>query len=367
MEDFLALGFALTAFLNDWKPGMPIHLAEDFGSDIGEETTQRFLKVVAGNRPEFAAAMSTSSDSDWDFLTFQSHPVLVRTAGIAILDKAYLIERFTSGLYWIVHDYLRDNEGHAARKAWTQTWADMIESIAEDALKAHVPTSLDGSKNFYTETDLGHAYPGHKRSDVLIDFGIGFGAFEIVSGQLTVGTRVQGDVEALKRDIEKIALCKIEQLDDTASCLIDDESRLTGVSPTPARPVQPVVIAGGGFPVCIPTMKYVREWCADTEKLQQDLAGPVAIIDLSEVEMLEGLAQEGIEPMAILKSWQESDLADISLRNYLYEQFPFSPKRYRPARMKPLVEQTFAELVARLRLRNTNSDDPKSSISDNPS
>jgi hypothetical protein len=68
--------------------------------------------------------------------------------------------------------------------------------------------------------------------------------------------------------------------------------------------------------------------------------------------MLEGLAEVGLDPLAVIDGWQSSDLGNISLRNYLYEHYPYDPILYRPGRMRPRV-QAFDGLVARLRLRSS--------------
>ncbi len=80
---------------------------------------------------------------------------------------------------------------------------------------------------------------------------------------------------------------------------------------------------------------------------------PLAIIDLGDLESLEGLAQQGHSILEILSGWKHSDIAELSLRNYLLENFPWNPKHYRPSRMQPRVKAAQAEIAALLRIRPT--------------
>ena len=352
LEDFFALGFALLAAMGQWSPeSSSVALADDFGAGIDDSIKEAFLLAVSNDRAGFAAAFAGSGMGDWDFLEFQSHPVLHLDDGLIVVDAVSLMRRFTTGLYWLVHDYLKATEGDAGREAWNKAWGQMVEEMAEDSLRAHLPAALGTGTTFFTEEDLMRAYPTTKRSDVVIDAGEAFGSFEVVSGQLTVPTRVAGDRDTFNRDMQKLAFDKIEQLDDTARNLIENETTLTGISRAGLREVQPVIVAGGGFPVSLPVMNHIREWCAAHGRLIDPHIRPLGIIEPSELEMLEGFAEHGINPLDVIRDWQQSDLANISLRNFLYEHWPYDAALYRPNRMKPRVEQLHQEMVARLKLR----------------
>ena len=128
--------------------------------------------------------------------------------GLAVIDIAFLLEKITLGLYWLVHDHLRETEGDQARQAWTQAWGSMVEAMVEDDLLALAPVVLGTESAYYTEEDLRFAYPGHKTSDVVIDSGDVLVAVEIGSGRPSVETVRAGDPAALRRDLERLAYKK---------------------------------------------------------------------------------------------------------------------------------------------------------------
>ncbi len=192
--DCMALAFALFSGqhrLPNNTPFVPV----DFSSDMDRSTIDRFVNWISatpdGNPP---APLLQKQRSDWDFLAFR-HPVVRFDEGLVVIDPDMLMERVTNGLYWPVHDHLKE-QSEARRQAWTQAWGDMIEALVEDELKPHRATDLTGGKTFFTEDDLAAAYPGHKTADVVLDLGEQLAAIEIVSGQWSLKSRVDGDVDS---------------------------------------------------------------------------------------------------------------------------------------------------------------------------
>jgi hypothetical protein len=337
-----------------WEPGKPIRANEGFGSQMDSGLIDAFLELVSRTPGEMAQAVATPRRSLWDFLAFQEHPVLHIDDGLLVVDAAMLLERVTTGLYWVMHDRIRDAEGDGARDRWTHAWAAMVEALAEDELRPQSPTLLNGASTFFTEDDIGQAYPGSKTADAAIDFGSAFVAVEIVSGQLKTETRIDGDPHAFAADMERIAYKKIRQLDATAKNLLKRPEALIGQTSSVTAAVYPVVIAAGGLPLSPVTTALIHEYCGENNLLDLPLIEPVAVMDLGELEMLEGMLARGMNMVTVLKGWQESNLAHMSIRNYLLDAYPGYYESFRPARMHDRVDALFEEIRKRLKL----ADDP---------
>lgn len=352
IEDILSMAFGIWAHSSNWNFGDPLLLNLGLHPDMDPAKWERFLALVAGTPEEFALAFGEER-SQWGFLPFQSHPVVRLPDGLLLIDETYLIERVTSGLYWILLDHFRAIDDKA-RQAWTQAWADMVEAHAEDELRALAPMVLGGGTTFYTEHDLAKAFPGSGgRADATIDFGESLGAFEIVSGQMTTASRIDGDPAAFRKDLEKLIFKKVRQLDGTAKHLLEDASRLTGAQ-VPPRPVRPVVILGGGLPVNPITVNETLDYCGAENLFAHAMACQVVLIDLGELEMLEGLGEKlGMNPADILTRWQASGIANLSLRNWLLATFGGEPTQYRAARVGERVNELFQSMLHRLGLRNS--------------
>ncbi len=353
IEDFLALGFALMSQTMAWEPGKPLYLDEGFGA-VDASRRDAFLTLVATTREDLRSLLAVPPRSKWDFLALQETPVLRAPQGLLVLDSPYLFGRVTTGLYWIVHDHMRDERGPSAVEHWRHAWADMVEAMAVGELRPHAPKLFRPAGGagvvpvtFYRESDIQDVYPGSKTADVVIDFGTALGAFEIVSGQITIGTRIDGSPKAFMKDMEKLVFKKMRQLDKTASNLIGDEGRLTGWHGEP-RDVFPVVVIGSGF-VLNPIVANCIEDQRGAEGLfEHERIRPLSVIDLAELEMLEGLAVHGRNILEILEQWHQSGIASMPLHNWLFRHVGTDPKLYRPPRMEPHMDATFVDLLHRL-------------------
>jgi hypothetical protein len=358
LEDILALTFALYAHRLEWKPGAPFRFADDFGCDMEAEKKEAYLKMVCRTPEEMTARLRTKPPrSGWDVMAFLETPVLRFPAvdggvgSLMLIDPELLVERVTTGLYWTVHDHLKATEGDLARQHWTQAWGDMVEAMVEDEVRPHAPQIFGEGRSFFTEEDLEVAYPGSSRSDIVIDTGHVRLAIEVVSGRPSVGTIRHGSPESLRDDLERLVYKKIRQLDGTAECLIESPEALLGYTP-PSRQVQPVIVAAGGFFMSPVVASAVGEYCQDNGFLDDVRIGPLAILTLDEVEMLEGLVEhKGISVTQVITNWKGSTLANSTLRNYLLDEFGPEIVQYRPSRMTPNFDAFADEAVQRLELR----------------
>jgi hypothetical protein len=357
VEDFVAMGFALYAHRLAWRPGRPLALADDFGCDIDEGSKRAFLAHTSRSLDEMSQTLKTTPPrSPWDFLAFKTTPVLHhRLEGeergrLVVIDIEFLLDRVTSGLFYFVHDHLKEVEGELARQQWTQAWGAMVEAMVEENFRPHTLPLLGGGKTYFTEEDLKVAYPGHKTSDLVLDLGDALVAVEIVSRRPHGDTLLLGDPNALRIDLERIVFKKVRQLDDTVTCLLQDPSAL-GL-PAGRRPIQPVVVAAGGFAMSPVTANAINDYCVSEGKLRGADVRQLAIVTIEETEMLEGcLESHSISLAEVLLNWKRSTLAAVSLKNFLLQQFGDMALGFRPARMKPRFDRFATDVTNRLRPR----------------
>ncbi|HEX2049075.1 MAG TPA: hypothetical protein VHJ34_00410 [Actinomycetota bacterium] len=357
LEDILALGFALVATAMAWRPDRPPYLAESFGA-VDDAVRERFFRLVADTEEGFNRRFRERL-APFDYLPFQQTPVLRGGNGLLVLDIDFLWDRITTGLYWLVHDHEKSAHGERARDQWTHAYAEMIEKSVVDQLITLAPPLLGTEERaFYSEDDIGRAFNG-KRCDAAIDVGHAIVLYEIVSGQLSTATRIEGSVAAFHSDTERLVLKKCRQLDAVARDILKDERPLTSARRVDLR-VIPVVVVGGGYPVHSFTVEYIRDQLRRERCLIHASIEDVCVIDLRELEMLEGLAEQGHDVGVLLREWKHSSLATVFLRNFLIQRFgPHGVPR--PRRMATRVRSRLERVADRLGVANRQP--PSTSVS----
>lgn len=319
LDDFMAMGFLCYANASAWQPGDGLLVPADLNSDLPSDMIDSFVGLVSATPDEIAVELASDARSPWNFVVFQDRPLLRLPEGLLVIDETLMLDLVTKGLYWDVHDHEK-SIGEKERHQWTQTYGEMIELSAEDQLKSISPIILGGGTAFYSEEDVERAYGGKKRCDAVIDFGTRFCLLEIVSGQLSTGSRSRGDFTSFESDTEKLVLKKARQLDAVTKSLIADEALLTKSSPPTRQRMIPIIVVGWGYPSSPVTARFIEEKLAAESLLADSRVAPLCIVDISEIEMLEGLSSQGESLPDILADWKTSSLADMSLRNYLLER-----------------------------------------------
>jgi hypothetical protein len=320
-EDLLAIAFNYYAKAVAYQPGRGVLIDAYDLADIEREAVDRFLDRFSITADDLAAELATYP-KPWQLLPVQDRPLLRVGDEVIVLDTKYLLERVTRGLYWLVHDYERDTHGDTARTRWTQVYADMVELRAEDQLRGFAPPLLGRGETFFTEEALRAAFGKKGGADKNVDIGIDFGdevvLAEVVSGQVSVPTRTQGDADAFVKDAERLAMKKIRQLQVSATNLLADPQPPASPLPSPARAVRPIVIQGGGFPVNIVTRRYIEEQKHSDKLLTDARIEPLAIIDMEELDACDMLhAAHGLSLPEILRGWSASKYRNVSLRTYI--------------------------------------------------
>ncbi|MGI8650149.1 MAG: hypothetical protein ACR2KW_07200 [Rubrobacter sp.] len=353
-EDFfaLALWLWLNAINRDPRTGDRFLLQADFpGVGLPPKTIRRFVELVSAEPHEIAEKLEEGTDTSFDFLPFQSRPVLRLENKLLVLDEDFLLEKFTSGIFWAVHDHEKfEREDEAGRSRWNEAHGEVIEMMAQERLERISPVLFerDGSrrKTYFSEEDLKTTYSKSKIADAAVDYETEFLAVEVVGGQPVVGTRVQGNPKSFEADTRKLIVHEAEQLDGICSSLIEDQKRLTGYEPLPGREIVPAIVVGGGYPSDAISRTYVDELLANKGLLQQKEVAPLCILNLAELELLEGLREAGEKPARLLIDWRRSSLHAVSFWNYVLRVKP--ERRFRPSRIRIRTQNASREFARRL-------------------
>lgn len=350
----LSAGFGLWANISAWKPGTAFPVSKPIAPGLTQQL-DAILQTISRTPAQFRRALRESPRSPWDLLVFQETPVMDLGHGLVVLDEDFLLDKVTTGLYWEVHDHEK-GRSEDDRRLWTQVYGQMVEFQMEESIDALVPPDLGGTPTSYSEEDLGEAYPG-KRTDRVVDRGDTFLLAEVVSGRLTVASRIEGDVGAFRDDTEKLVMKKVRQLNETGRALAaDGGTALTGIERGAMPRMLPVVVVAGGFggyPINPVTVEYVRKLIKEEGVLSHPCFDSLCVLDTGELELLEGLAEDGRNPVELLREWQDSSLWRMPFKNWVFQAIGSRGPSLRPQRMEDHMDSVFEEIKACLDLHSS--------------
>jgi hypothetical protein len=357
LAELLALGFACWAITAHDRVNGPVRINPFTLVKLPRETVERFLALFATTPEELASDLAACA-LPWQMLPLQTRPLLRISDEVVVLDEPFLLEAVTTGLYWRVSDHVRKDDPEAW-KPWSIAYAEMVEALAEELIKALAPVLLDGSSAFFTEEDIKTAFATRKETppniDAGVDFGMGVTLLEIVNKHMSLQAR-SGDLAAFKTDVDQAVITKAGQLDGTAALLRRDPQPPASPLNKPAGTVYPIVVCGNHFPVNPITRNYVEEILRGKSKLQAPGTRPLAVIDLDELESCVSLAKAGVLLPDLLAGW----LADASYRKgcltlYLWATYG-GIQLERPARVATSLSEAMNAILPLLDIRQDGDD-----------
>ncbi len=342
LDDILALGFACYADASRARQGVSPEVdLSVFG--IPADTVDRFLGVFSRTADDLEGEFRRHG-GQWEFLPFESTPLL-RTGPttVAVLDVGLLQTRLTLGLYWLVHDYEKQHS-ELRREQWSQTYSELVEIHAERQL-VRLARSADAGVVIFTEDDMA-ALPG-SNPDIGFQSGHTVVLCDVVQHQITTPARHRGDAAKFREDVRVTVLEKARQLDSGAQELMATPMPLGSPAVRPVHRIVPVVVCGAPFPVNPITLQHIREQLTEQALLTDVRCGPLLVVNLSEIEMLECLVEAGHATVrGVLAAWSSTGPA-ASLRDYIYETFP-GEGLTRPASVSAVLDQQFQLIQSKL-------------------
>lgn len=342
ISEVLAITFALYALTVEREAAYDDPLI-DLHSRVAVDPTkvERYLELFASPSIDVLATETSTALRDWQMLALQDRPLLRVGSAVLVLDVPYLLQRVTTGLYWLVHDSEK-SKSDKHRQQWTQAYAEMVERLALDYIRPLSPPILGGGRAFHSEAEIKSAY-NRKQCDGATDYGPEWILWEIVSAQPSVPTREEGSAEHFRRDVDRMVVQKARQLSFVASALLrekPEQRRLTVATPTR---IIPVAVQGGQFPVNPVSSSYLSEVLASEGLFSEPQITALRIVDLGDLELLGSLRESlGASPADILQRWASSKDSSLSLRWFVRHELGYPPLN-RPKAVKAQLRDWFKE------------------------
>ena len=316
-DDYLSIGFALWAFTESKKDLQAPLISIDSGvfQKISSGSINRFLDLYSQSIDEFSGKCRNSIGS-WQMHPIQDRPLLREGQQVLVLDQQYLLDCFTRGLYWRIHDHARDVYGDDERKKWTQFYAEMHEAMVGSYFRSFALEYVGERTTFFGEEKLKLAFPE--------------GA----------------DVNQYLKDLNKMVLGKVTQLDSTANNLLLSEQPKASPLKAAAKRIYPIVITGGIFTSNPYSNKFIDKEITSAGLLTDPRVEPLSILDLRDLEEAEGIkVRDGVTLLQLIVSWKSTS-PDISLSDWIRtEDKRKGQTQIRSGALREALGQTLDQIV----------------------
>ncbi|MGW1712636.1 hypothetical protein [Streptomyces sp. NPDC002156] len=321
--------------------------------DIPAGQVEAVLALISTNLPGMREAVRSERPekrTEWSFDPFQQWPVLrLPEERLLILDPRRLLDR---AFGWLpIWDIKHPPPGHT-KPAGHRKLAARAESTLRHLSEVYVSEVLhritgdeSTTRRVYDDAELKAAYTaqGQRIADAAIDYPGTWIVIEVTTTQLRreAATAVPGESQI--EDIDKL-IEELDQINATIIALRRDESALTGSPATADRRYLPLLVLPEGFPVNPVTLTVIRERARARGLLQVPDTDPVEIVDIEELEMIEGIQEEsGPTMLDILRGKQSGSLRNSAVGDHIFHVMRLRPSR--PARQADLLHAALRPLA----------------------
>ena len=257
----------------------------------------------------------------YDVVPFMRRPMYRIVDDVAVpASLAFLESRVTNGVYWILFDAAATAREKLGISAF---YGHLLEAYVRDAIQRALPDGVGLARrvfgDFTYDTPQGEA----RTSDLTVLYPGAAVFMEVTTTRLGMdATVLMDDPDAVNKDLEKIVIKKARQLDQQIRNFRLGRFGFDGVASAHLPQVMPVVVTGDSIPIWTTTMGTINSMVQDMGLLQGVGIGPLRVIGVDEVEMLEPLMHAGHSLYDILRSHaDDAEYRNVSLHNFLHARY----------------------------------------------
>ncbi|SDZ04100.1 hypothetical protein SAMN05444365_1051 [Micromonospora pattaloongensis] len=340
---------AVAIFVSATQNGQPIIDIEGFFSSLGWEAPRAEVALSLMSLPldEYRVAVAqelAEHTLDWYFTTFARYPLIRLDSRAIVVDPDLLLRRVLSFLpIFDIQAGLSDQRKrmNLIRRAFD----DYSERYVLEVFRSLAGSPASG--RVFSGEQLKRAYKDSKIADVAVDYGDSWVVLEATTRQVSRDTVNAASLDGLIRDREMV-IEEATQIAETIERLRSAEHLLTGFPAVSNRRFYPIVVLTESFPNNPITTALVRDELAARGILQNHDIAPIELMDLAELDMIEGLAEVGGPSLpAILKMKSTSNFWADSFRNFQAADARLDTRR--PDRVSKAFGRLFSTVIEQFR------------------
>ncbi len=337
LDEYLSIGMAVLAhfhkYVDNDKPLPPednptiIFPGQVFAKAVLDKgILRRAFSLASVTLEDFRAQVSSHTNREmvYDFLAIKAHPLLRRDdEAFLLLSFPYLFERLTTGIYWIIFDYL-GTQGGNLHLQFSRYVGRIFQTYVEELVEQIHLRQGNGDERLLRdqpyETKLGE----RRTPDVMV-FGKDYAIIIEASATRIQAkkTTSQGIPEAFQADCEKMIFDNVRSLENFINDFRTGVCTLEGIDASAIRTIYPIIVLIEELPQFWVIDDYIAREIQTKGFLSDKGIAPLSILDIDDLESLE--------------KWSRAPLLD-AIRDW--HRSPYFPhEAFRDHVMSTLVEE----------------------------
>jgi hypothetical protein len=180
---------------------------------------------------------------------------------------------------------------------------------------------------------------GGESTDIFVVEGGDVVLIEVSSSRITAPTRLTGDLDALRRDLQKLVVKRVKQLDRTVNAILNDE-----FPDLPAKAVNRIFpVIAGAEPMRWTPMLHAYLIREVPGLLSQSGVQPLQFLEIEDLEALMSVLGPPSLARLLERKIRDADI-DADVQQWFHDS-PLAPQPTRPAIVTEWLDRVFDEIV----------------------
>ena len=338
VEQFAA-GHALQAVAHVLDEGRPVQeraLVEGYALRTTQlaERMDDVRAMLVGSRDWYRNAFAADAslmDIAWETTPFMQRPFLALSSGqLVLLSPRSIVSWLSDGFYYRFLSLAQEKNvtDPGTSQEYTKYVGKLLEGWALDLVRSAYPGDRPpGAGHVHGEQLYGDA---QLTPDVAINLGPDVVLVEVRSGYLTRNLRVNGNLDELRGDLDRVLLRKVRQLGNAIAAILDGRAIIPDINIAAVQRIWPIIVTAN-ITQSEPLHDLIE---ASLPAAFNDVRVQTPLIlDAEDLEGLMGMVEQGASLTGILAARQASPYNKLEFLRWALET---------PGAPTPEVRPTYA-------------------------
>ncbi|HEU4393327.1 MAG TPA: hypothetical protein VFR04_06800 [Solirubrobacterales bacterium] len=325
LAEQFAVGLAVASRADTFNEATPLEQRSLVGGAYLANVAERLgyepkviLELLSADRGwykrEFGKRSDTLPNMAWDRIPFEVRPFLRLSNGELLAISPRAVEAWLGDGFYHRSLAAAREKGHAER--FLAFYGYLVEEHILRVLRhAHPERGTLASCRVLGEQKYGRG-GGNLSPDVAVDCGPDLVLMEVCGGRFTLRSVVEGDADAALEELGHLVFDKVEQLDSQITALLNGKWQVAERENEQVQRIWPVVVTAD-------VLQNGLLWNEIRERLpgvfNQPKVQSLTLLDVSEVEQLAALVEQGHGLVDLLARKANGPYAELDFNRFVFE------------------------------------------------